>query len=290
MAETLILQGGSRVRWLDGSTADLPDDGEARQSMLPANARLRFVRDPAQVDDLPPADLSYAHKTGEMTLVEGSIGLVVPRPPAEVDFDPIAGTPFTLRGVVVDDDARYLPRVVSLDFPAAGAEHDVTLFPAAGGMTAPNGGLLRGTLLYEDDKRAAGFASVTLMVQVGLRALRFRAQADAAGEFALRLVTVPPLREGIDPYPATLTVAAEGGGDPIEVTDPATRARVPVVDPEALTASHLGEVAVHYPGDPVSDGGAAALAFTAAAHFVLRPGLTGIFRSRGRSYVALATP
>lgn len=289
MVETLILHGGSRVTWRDAATVDLADPGEALQAMQPVGARLRFVRDPDQAQNRPPDDLCLVHKSGAMTLLRRSAGAVVSRAPEPADYAPPAGVGFTLRGVVVDDAWRYLPRILELDFPAAGADRNVAVFPSPQSVVRPNGGMLRGTLLYDADERPAAWARVDASVTVGARDLLFRAQANASGEFALPLFTVPPLQDGIDPYPTTLTVSAESAAQPILIRDPRTQAMLPVADPDALTPTQLGEVGVTYPGDAAAaDDPNNPLVFTADATFQVRPGETGILRSRGRTYVALA--
>src|SRR5262245_11078578 len=132
----------------------------------------------------------------------------------------------TAAGRVTSLDRRFHPRRFAIGAFPAGGEALLRVFRTPATTTPGPGGGLALALAWSDGAPAA-FALVEATHQPAAGPLlRFRAQADAAGDAVVDLGTLPP-----------------GGGTPIAVTlsargDPAASAAAPP-DPDALAARRL---------------------------------------------------
>lgn len=235
VAETLVLHGSDLLRWRDGASA--ADAAPAAMTLLD--------RPVALVLDDPPPDLRWLHKPGRTALWrrptrDMTPGLADAAVLARPDLPR-----FRLAGTVIDPTGGYLPRRFDVEL-GAGRGLDLLLFPSPAGTRFGGGGGLSGTLRFDLDSddppavrtRPAAFALVEISVSVGDNdTRRFRAQADANGDFRLSLWRLRPLPDGTDAFPAQLSVRAAP-----ERTDAAP------LDPDALEA--IGIALVPPPADP----------------------------------------
>jgi len=270
VGETLVLHAADLLRWRDGTSAADPTDSAAMR-LLERPVTLAF--------DDPPPDLAWLHKPGRTALWRRPTRDIVHGLATDADRQRPAAAPFALAGVVTDTRGAFLPRRFQLDI-GAGEGHDLILYPSPAGTRFGSGGGLTGSLRFDllaahlpdpnaepapepslrDARRAAAWALVEVAVTVGDGDLRrFRAQANAFGDFRLSLWRLPPLPAGTSAYPAELSVRAALGAV----------AQSPL-DPGGLSAMQLAVVPP--PAEPAAAAALPADAFAPVLSLSLVPG------------------
>jgi hypothetical protein len=231
--ETPVLHGGDVIRWLDGtSAADLDP-----VNMAPLDRPL------AVAFSTRPLDLEWIHKRGRTALWRKPTADVLGGEASEAQRARPVLPLFRVAGSASDPSGAWHPRAFDLTL-GDGAGRALVLYPTPQATRLGSGGGLFGSLRFDGGEaptlagRPVAWALIEVAVTLSPADLRrFRAQADARGEFRLSLWRLPPLPEGTPSYPASLTLRAEPAADPLVSPDPdglpATRVAPPAGAPGA---------------------------------------------------------
>ena len=214
ITETLIIHGGDLVEWHEHSGfANKPP-----QRIPPATLRIEFNKAPQAlyVHHKPQGTLLWHKKSAAPSKVVNGIATDTDKTAPPTGSYPIEGN-------VSDPSGRYLPRRFSFTL-GSNNEHQVSLYHSPFGARFSNAGGIHGQVGFDDGKVAA-WALIALTVTPTLGpALKFVAQADVHGEFALPLNRLPALTKDAPTttYSAALEIKALHSTAPEALIDPDT--------------------------------------------------------------------
>jgi hypothetical protein len=231
--ETPVLHGSDLIHWLDGTSA--PDLDPANMAAVDRPVAVTFTA--------RPPDLEWLHKPGRTALWRKPTVDIVRGEASEAERTRPALPLFHLAGRASDPSGAWHPRVFDLSL-GDGVGRMLVLYPTPQATRLGSGGGLFGSLRFDggEDPALAGRRAAWALIEVAVTVSptderRFRAQADARGDFRLSLWRLPPLPEGTPSYAASLRVRADPTADPGTSPDPgalpAARAAPPVGAPGA---------------------------------------------------------
>jgi hypothetical protein len=199
--ETNVLHAADVIYWLDGTTADTPEEMQRIAQVLSVEFTER------------PTDLETLTKAGRMAFWRRPGGTIVNGTATEAQKTRTAVAPFNVAGTVWDAERLYNPRVFAVTL-GSGAGHGIVLYRSPAGARWSNSGGLFGTLALVDTGAPVPWGLLELTVEVSQTdTLTFRAQADRNGDFAFALNRLPPLPENVTEYSAQLTLKADLAAD-----------------------------------------------------------------------------
>ncbi len=196
--ETLLLHATDAIFWLDACSAEITD-----------NCTRINIAMQVQLDTQPKAIRSIS-KPGAFTFWFSDAGSIESGTTTDAQRARPAITPFLLSGKVIDQSARYQPRLFSLTV-GSGEGHGIAIYPSPGAIHLNNVGGIIGSLaqIIDGNSQSVAWAVVQLVVETApAKFVTFTCQADAKGDFRMALTRLPPLPESVDFYEAELSVKA----------------------------------------------------------------------------------
>lgn len=198
--DTHITHASDILYWLDGSTAEEPDQ------------MLRLPH-PVQFDlSSKPRDLQVRQVPGRTALWRRSAAKIIDGPASEADRTFADAGSFTLAGTAYDSRGFYNPRTFSITAGAGSvpiAGHGLVMYPSPKGTRFGKAGGLVATLRFAGEDRIVPWALLTAVVAIpGIGHQTYTAQADHRGDVLLPLHRLPPLPEGVSEYSISLGVEA----------------------------------------------------------------------------------
>ena len=229
--ETPVLHGSDVIRWLDGTSA--ADLDPAHMAIVDRPLAVTFT--------VRPPDLEWLHKPGRTALWRKPMVEIIGGAASDAERARPALPLFQVAGRASDPSGAWHPRRFDLSL-GDGVGHALVLYPTPQATRIASGGGLVGSLRFDggEDPAIAGRPAAWALIEVAVTVRptderRFRAQADARGDFRLSLWCLPPLPEGTASYAASLTVRADPTADPDTSPDPGslavTRAEPPAGAP-----------------------------------------------------------
>lgn len=202
--ETNVLHASDIISWLDGTTGQREDGSDMQ----------RVERVLAVVLSERPSDLGTLQKPGVMVLWRRPVTPMVEGEAGEAQLQRPAATPYTLNGVLDDPEGLFNPQRFELTV-GGGNGHSLTVYRSLLGTRFGAGGGLVGSARFTDNDKPAAWSLLDLLVTTSPNStVRFRAQANGAGDFRMSMGRLPPLSENVAHYDAKLTLRANTAADP----------------------------------------------------------------------------